>query len=594
MKKLYWVMVILLGVALLTPLALYLALPKILRPLAEGKLSDFGCENPKIVVAKIGKEGAEFSEVHCLLPKRAELTARNVKFSYALRELYGGNIGAIVVESAEVKLLRGDEESKGFTIPKSFFALVPVSEIKIVRINALIPMGEKELARVAGSLGLRFHPMSVVGELEARAEAPKVDVKAVFELSASEANLTFERGEVAYPLFQVDLPKNSKLKLSLRENQLQGEILQANVQLRQGKKSHELRLQNLKAELEERRARAEFKLAYGKDLFEAPLSLEWQPEKQELGFELKPVKVFLAKVWPFAESFFEKGKLPFQFNAGEALASAKGRARLEEKPALIAAEVSTELRKIGGTYDEHKFSGVSAPLRFKFQASSFELLPTLVTISTYDPGFPVKNIAGTIKAAGAVGGLEGVDFQLSEVEAEIFKGKAQVAELAMNSSSLRSKFQLKLEGLDLAEIIALQKQENISGTGTIDGLIPVELTKAGVVVKGGAIKARTPGGRIAYEAGEGLRAAANGNPGLKLAVDVLRNFQYQVLEGKVDYKVSGDLEIALRLEGRNQEWSGGRPVHFNFTVSENLPMLLRSLRIADETGDAIERRMREE
>jgi hypothetical protein len=591
MKRLFWAFLILLLMAALAPLAFYLALPRILRPMVEAKLSDFGCQDPRLVVNRIGRDEAEFSEIYCLLPGRGEFRGQNVRVSYALKELYGGSLGAIVVERAELNLLRADaeEQSPGLAIPGSFFALLPISEIKMMRIDAMFPLGGGEPVRVAAGLELRFHALSMEGELQAKSEVPRLDAKVGFELSASRASFVFERGKFVFPSGQVELSKNSKLEMKLGGNQLSAALPgEVSVRLMQGKKSHELRLKNLKAEIEEKRVRADFLLAYGGDLIEAPLSLDWSLESEALGFELKSARASPAKVWPLAQDFLDKKKLSVQFSSGEVRASAKGRARLGENPALLSAAVSFDLKGIGGTYGEHRFSGIQGPLRLQMSEVGFALQPTELKIATYDPGFPMKNIKARLEAKGAG---KGVDMRLTEVEAEIFSGKARVAELAVNSQALRSDFQLELDGLDLGEIIALQKQDNISASGTVDGLIPVGLTEAGVVVNAGTVKARPPGGRIAYEAGAGLRAAATGNQGLRLAVDVLRNFQYQLLEGKVDYRASGDLEIALRLEGQNQEWSGGRPVHFNLTVSENLPVLLKSLRIADEAGEAIRRRM---
>jgi hypothetical protein len=52
-----------------------------------------------------------------------------------------------------------------------------------------------------------------------------------------------------------------------------------------------------------------------------------------------------------------------------------------------------------------------------------------------------------------------------------------------------------------------------------------------------------------------------------------------VLKLEVQYKEDGTLDLAARLEGKNPDWQQGRPVHLNLTVQENIPVLLKSLRI---------------
>jgi hypothetical protein len=58
MKRFSVVIFILVSLGALLPLGLYLALPTILKPLAEGKLVRVGCENPKLVVTRIGRDEA--------------------------------------------------------------------------------------------------------------------------------------------------------------------------------------------------------------------------------------------------------------------------------------------------------------------------------------------------------------------------------------------------------------------------------------------------------------------------------------------------------------------------------------------------------
>ena len=66
---------------------------------------------------------------------------------------------------------------------------------------------------------------------------------------------------------------------------------------------------------------------------------------------------------------------------------------------------------------------------------------------------------------------------------------------------------------------------------------------------------------------------------LSLVLQALSDFHYNALKLGVQYEEDGTLKLTARLEGKNPDWQQGRPVHFNLTVQENVPALLKSLRV---------------
>jgi hypothetical protein len=80
---------------------------------------------------------------------------------------------------------------------------------------------------------------------------------------------------------------------------------------------------------------------------------------------------------------------------------------------------------------------------------------------------------------------------------------------------------------------------------------------------------------------------AEANPSVKMVVEALSNFQYQVLDVTSDYKPGGDLNLQIRLEGENPDWQEGQPVHLNLNLEENIPALLRSLQLSGEITERV-------
>jgi hypothetical protein len=588
-KRLFWVLAILLIGLAAAPFILYLMLPRLIQPFLEAKLKSFGCENSRVLAQKIAADGARFEEIHCLLPGRGEFRLKGVAVSYALSGLLAGSAGKILVERAEVTLYPSDPGPAGpIPIPERLFTFIPIAELKMPEIEISYPWQKDKPMKVAADFYARFHALSIEGELRARSSTPFLLVHSRFVLSGARADFEVLEGNLSLPELRASVPANTKLEAKLSSGKmivsLSNELaLTASVK----KTKHDIRLKNLSVEIQERAVRAGFQIAYA-GLPDIPLFLKWLMEKDEVDFKASAVTFPIAKSWPVAAGFMGEKKLPLELRSGELAITAEGRVRAGDAPSLLSLRVAGSIKSLSGSYGEYKFEEIHFPLKAEVREGSIKIEPAELSVGEFNAGIPVKNIKAGV---GAEVSSKGIDAQLAAVSAEVFSGSVLMPELLIKSGRPASKFQVELKGLSLGEIIALQKQEGISGSGTIDGKLPVEPEKAGIVVRDGRLQARAPGGYIAYQPGEGLKAAADGNPGLKLAVDVLGNFQYQVLEGKVDYQASGDMNIALRLEGHNPDWSGGRPVHFNFTVSENLLKLLKSLRIADDTGSALEKRI---
>jgi hypothetical protein len=148
-----------------------------------------------------------------------------------------------------------------------------------------------------------------------------------------------------------------------------------------------------------------------------------------------------------------------------------------------------------------------------------------------------------------------------------------------------------LRQLDLQKILSVEQQQGLQGTGLLDGTIPVIISWTGVSVKDGTLAARLPGGVIRYGASDSTaKAITQSNVGMAFVLQALNNFHYNVLEVGVDYAEDGTLHLKTRLEGRNPDAKKSPSVHFNLTVQENIPALLKSLQLVQGIEDSIQKR----
>jgi len=148
-----------------------------------------------------------------------------------------------------------------------------------------------------------------------------------------------------------------------------------------------------------------------------------------------------------------------------------------------------------------------------------------------------------------------------------------------------------LRNLDLAQVLSVEQQKGLQGTGVLNGTLPITATAEGVTVVGGTVEAQPPGGVIRYATmPESAKLITESDGSLRLVAQALINFHYTVLRVGVEYDENGILDLTARLEGHNPDLKKSPPIHFNLNVQEHVPTLLKSLRRARDLEEAVQRR----
>ena len=253
---------------------------------------------------------------------------------------------------------------------------------------------------------------------------------------------------------------------------------------------------------------------------------------------------------------------------------------------ILKSELVIQLDKLGGYYNKMTFSGLSSKLELVMDKSIATSKTAQVHVDLLDIGFPVENIDARFTLAPHPGAVLPV-LRVQKVKAQLLGGSAHTGSFELDFARDSNAFVVQLEHIGLSEIMQLEQQEGLEGSGILDGHIPVTLTHEGIAVADGELSARAPGGVIRYTPTQKVTALAQTNPSVNLVVDALSNFQYQVMKVNSDYKPKGDLNLRVHLEGKNPDWQKGQPLHLNLNLQENIPVLLRSLQLSDEISERV-------
>lgn len=246
----------------------------------------------------------------------------------------------------------------------------------------------------------------------------------------------------------------------------------------------------------------------------------------------------------------------------------------------IAADVDMTLAQCRAHYDDYLAAGLSGQLNFHSADTSnvlnWSLDPTTLFAETVDVGFPINDLHVDLSWS-----KDQVD--VSAARMSLLGGNATITPFVYEMKAGKTALDVSVQDLELAQILALEG-DDIVGTGTVDGTLPVVINDDKARIENGTLKAQPPGGviRLTPDFTE-----VTGQPGLDFAILALKDFNYTDLDSEIDYNENGDMNLAVHLMGRNPAVEKGRAIQYNLNISENIPVLLESLRLQDRVTEKL-------
>lgn len=250
--------------------------------------------------------------------------------------------------------------------------------------------------------------------------------------------------------------------------------------------------------------------------------------------------------------------------------------------------------KLSGRYEDYVFKNANTTVTIRAGGpnSAVTVEPAQISIASLRSGVEITNCSARIGGAWRLADASPT-LELSNVRCEAFGGSITSDGWAVDQTRSRYQMTVSLHDLDLAKILNIEPNRGLQGTGTLNGTLPIVINPSGITVKDGLLISSPPGGIISYTASEdSLKSFAETNAELHLVTQALSNFHYTVLRTGVDYAENGTLLLTARLEGKNPDLKTVPPIHFNLTVQEHIPSLLKSLRVVEELERTVERKFK--
>ncbi len=213
----------------------------------------------------------------------------------------------------------------------------------------------------------------------------------------------------------------------------------------------------------------------------------------------------------------------------------------------------------------------------------------ILNVSQFNPGVPFEDLS--IHVLPVIHKDFLVEIAIKNATADLLGGSVLVDPFIWSTDLSTIEIMTKLERFDLENILALVSQPGLDGSGRLDGILPIRLDNQGIRIDDGKIWARAPGGILRYQSDISSQQMATANPLLKITLDALKNYHYDELSADVDYNYQGDLTLAARLNGMNPDFNQGQKINLNINLEDNIPTLLKSLRVAQDISGMIDNKV---
>ena len=208
--------------------------------------------------------------------------------------------------------------------------------------------------------------------------------------------------------------------------------------------------------------------------------------------------------------------------------------------------------------------------------------PATVNLASADIGIPIDAVSASFSFDSLTKQLD-----MHRVKARLLGGQVVVDD-AHYTLGQRGVIDVQLQALDVTEALSLTGYEAVRGGGLISGRLPLLIDSDKLIIELGELAAEAPGGVITYTP---LTPASN--PSVEWVNKALSNYHYDTLDAKVRYLDNGDLNLKIAMKGKNPDLNQGQAINLNLNITDNIPMLLKSLQAGRTVTDVVERKLRQ-
>jgi hypothetical protein len=210
-----------------------------------------------------------------------------------------------------------------------------------------------------------------------------------------------------------------------------------------------------------------------------------------------------------------------------------------------------------------------------FDSAGLQLAESTLHIDSIDVGVMIEQVSSNVIVQNSV-------LRLQQVQGNIFNGQFLLGDLWLDGRE--QQFNINIQNIDLAQVVALQQQPGIRITGNVDGDMPFIMGKQGLRIEDGFVSSLA-GGKLTIINNPSFNSIKEQQPELTL----LENIDFTQLKSNIKFTPDGWVFFDLALQGNNPDKK--QSVNFNYSHQENIFSLLESIRLVKSVENKIEQKI---
>jgi hypothetical protein len=264
-----------------------------------------------------------------------------------------------------------------------------------------------------------------------------------------------------------------------------------------------------------------------------------------------------------------------------------GEARASWGDGPLAGTATIEITSLGAQTPVAVLAGLDGKLSFASLLPPATAPRQKLTLASLDVGLPLQNGVAelTLRPDGKLA-IHALGWPWAG-------GRIHLEDEVVDPTAETITLTLRVDDVDLAELVKLVENEELQATGRVDGTIPVEIVGDTVFIRQARLTS-TGGGTLRYGSEAGAAVLETGGEGSELLANALKDFRYDSLVLTLDGKTAGELDLAMQIRGFSPEVYSGSPVELNLSVGGALLEMLQQGLAGYRIPDNIVRQLRGE
>lgn len=231
-----------------------------------------------------------------------------------------------------------------------------------------------------------------------------------------------------------------------------------------------------------------------------------------------------------------------------------------------------ELRDVSFAHETTKIGNLNASLNLENLFSPSSLPHQTITIRRIDFGIPVENLLVSYQIEGA----DPPRIALEKAQFSMMDGILSLAPTIINPAAAHTDVLVHVNNIDLETFFNLIQIDGLTGSGHLNGQIPIRLEDNQVMIRKGHLAAKAPG-VLRFHSAKASQLLATAGEEMNLLLQAVQDFHYTELSLDLDKSATHGLIAKLSLLGNNPEVKDGQVFRLNINLESDIDKILQTI-----------------